>query len=72
MPIYPLLKDGGFNPTHIEAMGTAFEDVLRTLRLTDRTDPLVMLIAEKIIELGQRGVRDPQQLRDLALAEIKG
>jgi hypothetical protein len=72
LPIYPLLKNKGFDPSHVEALGIAFESALQSLGLTDRSDPLVMIVAKKVIELGQQGERDPDRLRDRALAEIKG
>jgi len=39
------------------------------LRMTD--DPATRLVAEKIIELAQRGVRDVPTLRSMTLAEFK-
>ena len=71
MPIYALLKDRGFDPEHCQAMGVAFEGLLQELGLRDRSDPLCTLVAQKIIELGQRGVRDPKRLHELALAAIR-
>jgi hypothetical protein len=72
LPIYPLLKNKGFDPAHVEAMGIAFEAALQSLGLTDRADPLVLIVAKKIIELGQQGERNADRLRDRTLAEIKG
>jgi hypothetical protein len=71
MPIYPLLRQSTFEPEHARAMGAAFECALSDLGLTDRNDPLVQMVAKKIIELGQRGLRDPIQLREQAIREIK-
>ena len=70
MPIYPLLSGAGFDSDLTQAMGIAFEDTLRELGLTDRTDPLTILIARKIIELGQRGERDPERLRRLTISDL--
>jgi hypothetical protein len=70
MPIYPLLSGAGFDSDLTQAMGIAFEDTLRELGLTDRTDPLAILIARKIIELGQRGERDPERLRRLTISDL--
>ena len=70
MPIYRLFQNGAFQPEHVQAMGSAFEDVLKALKLVDRTDPLTDTIAKKIIELGQRGEHDPARLRDQTLAEL--
>jgi hypothetical protein len=52
-------------------MGSVFEDVLQTLGLVDRTDPLVDVVAKKIIELAQTGVRDPARLKQLVLDAFK-
>ena len=67
MPIYKMLQNAVFEPEHIRVMGTAFEETLSVLGLTNRDDELVEMVAKKIIELGQQGERDPQRLRDLAI-----
>lgn len=36
----------------------------------DRSDPITDLIAKKIIEVGRRGVRDPEQISALASKEL--
>ncbi|UPK08490.1 hypothetical protein [Bradyrhizobium sp. 170] len=51
-------------------MTDAYERTLRKLSLIDRGDPIAELIARKVIELGQRGVRDPKQLSSLAIKEL--
>jgi hypothetical protein len=48
----------------------AYERTLQKLSLVDRNDPLTELIAKKVIELGQRGVRDAGQLSGLAIKEL--
>jgi hypothetical protein len=45
-------------------MVPAFEDTLRELRLTNRADPASEVVARKVIELAQRGERDPVRLRE--------
>jgi hypothetical protein len=40
---------------------------LQTLGLVDRTVPAAQLVAKLIIELAQRGERDPSRLRERAL-----
>ena len=67
VPIRPLLKNHAFGPDEIRVLTTAFEDTLRTLRLTNRADPVAEIIAKKIIELAQQGERDPVQLREHAI-----
>jgi hypothetical protein len=65
-----LFKDQAFSPEHCEAMAAAFEAALQELNLKDREDHLCELVAKKIIELGQQGVRNPQLLRQLAMRDL--
>jgi hypothetical protein len=67
MAIYRLLKNGVFGPDEIKVLTTAYEEALRALRLKDRSDPATEMIAKKIIELAQRGERDPVRLREYAI-----
>ena len=55
----------------IGAMGAAFLDTCSVLGLTARSDPITTLVAEKIIELAERGVRNPTAMRSMALDELK-
>jgi len=48
-------------------LSAAFEDALRELRLVDRPDPAVALIARRIIDVAAAGERDPIRLRDAAI-----
>jgi hypothetical protein len=70
VPIYRLFEGNEFEPEHCQAMGSAFEAVLRELGLTDRNDPICDLVARKIIELGKQGVRDATRLRELAMSDF--
>ena len=54
MPIRQLLDSNAFNPEEVTILRDVFEDTLRTLKLTDRSDPVTSLIAKKIIELNAR------------------
>jgi hypothetical protein len=71
MPIYRLFQGKAFEPEHCAAMGLAFEAVLAELGLACRSDPLCELVARKVIQLGERGVKDCDLLQELALAEIR-
>jgi DNA integrity scanning protein DisA with diadenylate cyclase activity len=57
-------------PEEIARLTTAYEETLRTIGLVDRNDPITEMIARKIIEIGQRGVRDPMQLSELTIKEM--
>ena len=70
MAIYRLLQHSAFGPEDIGLMATAYEDCLRILNLTDRSDPLTEVIATKIIEIAQTGVRDSARMRQMALQDI--
>jgi hypothetical protein len=51
-------------------MGEVFEDILATLNLTDRNDPVTELVAHKVIEVIQSGERDRARLKQLTLEAI--
>jgi hypothetical protein len=70
MAIYRLLQHSAFTPEDIEPIVAAYEDCLRILKLTNRSDPLTEIIAQAIFAIAQTGVRDPIQLRSLALEKI--
>jgi hypothetical protein len=67
MPIRPLLVAGVFTPDEITAITGAFEDCLRTLKLVNRSDPAVTLVAKRVIALAMGGERDAILLRDAVL-----
>ena len=60
-------EPSAFRPDTIAVLATAFEDTLHHLRLLDRNDPAVTLVAKRIIELARQGERDPIRLRDGAI-----
>jgi hypothetical protein len=62
LPITPFLKDHAFEPEVTRAMGIAFEDACRLLRLLDKADPAAEIVATKIIELAKSGERDADRL----------
>jgi hypothetical protein len=53
-----------FDPEQVQAMGAAFDDICRSLRLNDTDDPLTKLIADKILEAALTGERDAGRLYD--------
>jgi len=73
MPIRPLLEDerSAFGPDEINAITSAFEQTLRELRLVDRRDPAVAIVARRIIEFAKGGERDPARLRESVLQSFK-
>lgn len=71
MGIYRLLQNSAFAPEDITPLVAAYEDCLRVLKLSDRSDPITEIIAKKIIELAQTGIRDSARLSRLTLQEIR-
>jgi hypothetical protein len=72
MPVYPLFRHSAFEPDTIDAMEAAFEAALRELGVSDRADPRAETVAKRIIELVQRGERDPERLRERAVGSLRG
>ena len=70
MAIHRLLDGAAFEPEAIKAMTDAYEEALRTLRLTDRNDPVAEMIARKIIQCANTGDDDPARLCEAALRGI--
>ena len=71
MPITPYLAGQAFEPDAIRQMSLALESVCDTLKLRLTDDPNTRLVASKIIELAQRGVRDAPTLSAMTLKEFK-
>jgi hypothetical protein len=70
MAIYRLLQNSAFGPKEIAFLSEAYEQSLRALGLKDRDDPTTELVAKKIIEIGQTGLRDPKLICERALFEL--
>ena len=67
---YSVFADAGLESDAVIAVLVAFERVREALGLADRTDPLTMIVANKLIELAKAGERDPQRLYELTLQAI--
>jgi hypothetical protein len=71
MPITPYLAGQAFEPELIREMSLALQSVCDTLKLRLTDDPNTRLVASKIIELAQRGVREAATLSTMTLKEFK-
>jgi hypothetical protein len=71
MPIRPFLADQAFDPEIITAMSLALGRVCDALRLKAIDDIATRLVAEKIIKLAQRGIRDPDTLASTVLEDLQ-
>jgi hypothetical protein len=52
-------------------MGLAFEMSRAALRLADRADPAIEILAKKIIALAKEGIRDPNLMSEWALDDLR-
>ena len=66
VPITPFLRGQAFDPELVNAMGAALSKTCDALGLTERADPITTLVAEKIIELAERGLRNPTAIHRMA------
>jgi hypothetical protein len=71
MHIRGFLSGQAFEPEVVRQMSLALETVCGKfgMKLTD--DPATRVVAQKIIELVQRGVRDAPTLTEMTLKELK-
>jgi hypothetical protein len=71
MPITPYLDGYKFDAETKRIMGVAFEMTRAALRLMDRDDLVVAIIAKKIIALATAGERNPDLLCEQALIDLR-
>ena len=72
MPIHELLQERDcFSPEQVAVVGKAFEEILVAMALNDRKDLVTRIVAEKVVELAQAGVRDPVRLKHLTIETFK-
>ena len=70
MAIRRLAQEALFSPEDIARMVSAYEAALQLLRLTDRNDPVTVMVAKKIIEVTRSGESDPPRICARALKEL--
>ena len=72
MPNTLFLADQAFELEAIEAIEamSAFVAACDALHLKISDDPAARFVAKKVIELAQRGIRDPDMLRTMTLKEF--
>ena len=71
MPIYEIMRrQGVLAPEEVAMLGKVFEDLLETLGLVDRKDPMTEMVAKKLVELATAGIREPDRLKALTLQAL--
>jgi hypothetical protein len=70
MPITEYMDGFKFDSETRRVMGLAFEMTLASLRHDKWNEPLNEIVAKKIIELANEGMRDPNLLCEWALQDL--
>lgn len=78
MPLKNLLENVVFEPETAQLLSQAFENAWLSLKAAGdpltadaRTNSTRMILAKRVIELGQQGERNLEQLRDQVIARIR-
>jgi hypothetical protein len=71
MTVHQLFEKTALQPEDIKRLVDAHQRTLRALGLKDNDDPLMQLVAKRIIQIGQSGIRDPKQISELALRTFR-
>ena len=69
-PITPFLRGRGFDLETAQAVASALVMTCEALGLSNRDDAMTQLVAEKIIELAKRGLKNPNALHLAAMKEF--
>ena len=71
MPIRPFLAGQAFDPQTITKMSAAYERVCAALGIKFVDDAATRLVAQVVIELAQRGVKDVQTITAMTLERFE-
>lgn len=72
MPIRQYLgTDSAFGPEDLNRIREAFSAALNKLGLKDRSDPMVEMVARRIIRAAMASERDPAKLTEIGIAARK-
>src|SRR6516164_5654815 len=53
-----------------QRLNKAYRDVLRSLHLVDRNDPITEIVAKTVIDIGATGVREPSEISKIAVKRL--
>jgi len=70
VPLTTYLKESAFDRPTIEAMTQAYYAACWSFDIGDRNNPSREIIARKVIEIAETGVRDPKRLWALTLRAL--
>ena len=71
MPIRKYIPGATFDPEAIKNMATAFEKLQTILNLKIPHDPLIAVVAKKIVSLASQGISDPAEIERLVIADTE-
>ena len=64
-------EGGSFSPDDVTRLSATYEHTLELLELKDRTDPIITIIAKKIIDVFESGEPDAGRLCSRAIQELE-
>jgi hypothetical protein len=70
MTMYKPLLSRPLGPEDIDGLVSACEQALIAIGLKDRNDPMTQLVAKKVFEIRQTGVREPANICTLAVEQL--
>jgi hypothetical protein len=53
-----------------QRLNRAYKEVLRSLHLVDRNDPVAEIVAKTVIEIGATGVREPPEISKIVIKRL--
>jgi len=71
MPIRKFISGATFDPETIKSLVTAFEGARTILNLSNPNDPLVEILAKKVISLASQGISDPEEIKCRVIADTE-
>jgi hypothetical protein len=71
MPIRKYIPGATFGPETIKDMTTAFERIRVILNLENPNDPLIEILAKKVVSLASQGCLDPKEIERRVIADTK-
>jgi hypothetical protein len=69
--IHYLFGTLALDPEEIEKLSIAYEGARTALQLSDRSERITAIIAERIIEAAKHGERDPAHLCAMAIKDLR-
>jgi hypothetical protein len=57
-------------PHQVERLNKAYTFALRSLDIVNSNQPIVDIVAKKIIEVASTGIRDPKEISDTAIRQL--